>query len=139
MADSSANQDVYALSVCSMNPSLKPGSSKANQSKTPGREIDPNVYIGIRRSPRFIRYQKTSLDSFSSSLTEEKWQVFSVVELNGCAKSYATDVHGLSEYDVLQAHSRFCSKSSHQEKQRWLFDYFATHCPLTNCKIVKGQ
>ena len=29
-ADSSANQDVYALSVCSMNPSLKPGSSKAD-------------------------------------------------------------------------------------------------------------
>ena len=85
-ADSSANQDVYALSVCSMNPSLKPGSSKADQSKTPAREIDPNVYIGIRRSPRFIRYQKISLDSFSSSFTEQKWQLFSVVELNGCAE-----------------------------------------------------
>lgn len=54
------------------------------------------------------------------------------MELNGCAEACATNVHGLSEVDVLQAHARFCSKSSNQEKRQWLFDYCATHCPLNN-------
>ena len=42
--------------------------------------------------------------------------------------SSSIEVHGLTEFDVLLAHSTFSTKSSSQQRQ-WLLDYFVSHCP----------
>ena len=124
--------------VSSISSSPKPPSETRCQ--TPIRSMQ-NVdqeastsFVSVRRSPRLLKYRKTPVDGrlLSNSFTEDKWQLFSVLKLNGCAESCATDVHGLSEFDILQAHARFCSKSSNHDKRQWLFDYCATHCPLNN-------
>ena len=52
------------------------------------------------------------------------------MELNGCSPFCASKVHGLTEYDILLAHSMFTSKKQH-EQRTWILEYFATHCPNT--------
>lgn len=58
----------------------------------------------------------------------DTWNLFVVMEMRGCEGKCVRTVHGLSEYDILNAHSNFSSKSSVQQRQ-WIFDYFSTHCP----------
>lgn len=43
-------------------------------------------------------------------------------------KKTVRHMHGLNEYDVLSVHSSFMAKTS-ADQRKWLFDYFATHCP----------
>ena len=62
-------------------------------------------------------------------LSEHKWQVTSVLKMNGCgSQNCATKVHMINEYDILNAHSQFSSKSI-QEQSLWIVQYLATHCP----------
>ena len=93
------------------------------------QKLQKPVYNGLPST-----YRKTLIDAGanvqSASFTKEKWQLFSVMELDGCEKACAINVHGLTEYDILEAHEQFCSKPSCQEKRQWIFDYLATHCPL---------
>lgn len=91
---------------------------------TPSRKrISP---AAVRRSPRKPK-RKTPIDTNCSS--EDAWQVFTVIEMDGCEDRCATLVHGLTEFEIIQSHAGFSSKTSHQRRQ-WLFDYFASHCPL---------
>ena len=151
----SSVENLFAQSQCTPQISTPPADSSAtvlsiasstssmpkSRCETPIRSVTNTYYdtltpaVPSRRSPRLLnKYRKTSVDGslLNNNFTEDKWQLFSVMKLNGCAEACATNVHELSEFDILQAHARFCSKSSHQEKRQWLFDYCATHCPLTN-------
>ena len=106
--------------VSSLNSSPRPSGTRC---ETPvisvNSDQDTSTSVPIRRSPRLLKYRKTSINGrFLNNFTEEKWQLFSVMKLNGCAEGCATNIHGLSEFDILHAHARFCSKSSHQEKRQ---------------------
>ena len=63
--------------------------------------------------------------SISDSLS---WSMIDVLELKGCEDKCVTEKHGLSEFDILLAHSMFSSKDVTQQRQ-WLFDYFSSNCP----------
>ena len=96
----------------------------------------------VRRSPRIPnRIRKklfdpspaapSSLVSSTSTLPSafvDTWNLFVVMEMHGCEEKCVRTVHGLSEYDILNAHSNFSSKSSVLQRQ-WIFDFFCTHCP----------
>lgn len=64
----------------------------------------------------------------SSPISEVDWNLFSAMETYGCQENCIGAVHGLTEYDILLAHSSFASKTT-VEQRRWIFDYLATHCP----------
>jgi hypothetical protein len=64
----------------------------------------------------------------NSQFVNVKWSLFKVMELSGCAPNCTTSVHGLTEYDILRAHSMFVSLSN-VEQRRWVYDYFSNHCP----------
>ena len=83
----------------------------------------------LRRSPR-VPKQKAKFDPSSSVTSEEGWQLSSVMELQGCQPHCVTQVHGLSEYDVLIAHSTITTKSP-SDKCAWMLEYFSTNCPHT--------
>lgn len=53
-----------------------------------------------------------------------------MIKLQGFQARCVTQVHGLSEYDVLIAHSAFSTKSP-SDRQAWLLKYFSTNCPHT--------
>ena len=63
-----------------------------------------------------------------TSLNTETWNLFDAMNADGCNQNCTRTVHGLSEYDVLMAHSSFASKTV-VEQRKWIFDYLATHCP----------
>ena len=71
----------------------------------------------------------------SSDTTEEsatpvgQWHFFRVMQTEGCAQECVTRVHGLSELDVLYAHSQFEARTP-QEQNQWILDYFMSHCPV---------
>ncbi len=58
----------------------------------------------------------------------QEWHLSTVLELNGCSPNCTTAVHGLTELDVLRAHSLFSNKNT-QEQNKWILEYFNTHCP----------
>ena len=60
--------------------------------------------------------------------TLANWELTTVFELNGCSPKCASSVHGLTEFEVLRAHSLFSDKST-QEQNKWILEYFNTHCP----------
>lgn len=75
--------------------------------------------------------KKLKFDPSSAVVHEtDGWQLSKVMELSGCKAECAKEVHGLSEYDILMAHSSFQSKSLQQQRE-WIHEYFATHCPNT--------
>lgn len=64
----------------------------------------------------------------NSQFTIMKWDLFKVMEISGCAPNCTTSIHGLTEYDILRAHSMFASLNN-AEQRRWSYDYFSNHCP----------
>lgn len=63
--------------------------------------------------------------SISKSISDSlSWSVIDVLELKGCEDRCVMGKHGLSEFDILLAHSMFSSKDITQQRQ-WLFDYFS--------------
>ncbi len=73
--------------------------------------------------------KKLKFDPSSAVVHEnEGWQLSKVMELRGCSASCAREVHRLSEYDVLMAHSSFQSKCLNQQCE-WIHEYFSSHCP----------
>ena len=87
----------------------------------------------LRCSPRVRKVNKRYLDSEivrtpNSQFTTEKWNLFNVMEMNCCGESCTIRLHGLTEYDVLSAHSMFSSKGI-VEQRNWLYEYFTNHCP----------
>ena len=83
----------------------------------------------VRRSPRRPK-PKSKFDPCRAVKNEEGWQLTSVMQLQGCQSRCASQVHGISEYDVLVAHSAFVSKTA-ADKRAWLLEYFANNCPNT--------
>jgi hypothetical protein len=88
----------------------------------------------LRCSPRVPkanrRYMQTEdmACTPNSQFVNVKWSLFKVMELSGCAPNCTTSVHGLTEYDILRAHSMFVSLSN-VEQRHWVYDYFSNHCP----------
>ena len=83
----------------------------------------------VRRSPRMRSLnRRTPIDAYCC-LSDEPWNVFSVMRMNGCTAECAVQVHDVSEFEILQLHATFSTKSSQQQRQ-WLLDYFASNCPL---------
>lgn len=87
-----------------------------------------------RCSPRLpkankrYRQDEDGACSPNSQFTNMKWSLFKVMEMNGCASNCTSSVHGLTEYDILRAHSLFTSLNN-AEQRRWVYDYFSNHCP----------
>lgn len=84
------------------------------------------IYQQVPSHPKKLKFDP------SSAVVHETdgWQLSKVMELSGCKAECAKEVHGLSEYDILMAHSSFQSKSLQQQRE-WIHEYFATHCPNT--------
>ena len=91
----------------------------------------PTLQDSPRRSPRVPKAPRVKFDPSSVVKDEIGWQLSKVMDLNGCQPRCAVAVHGLSEYDILLAHSMFTSKEV-TEQRIWLIDYFTTHCPNIN-------
>lgn len=49
------------------------------------------------------------------------------MEINGCEECCASAIHGMTEYDILNAHSMFISMSI-ADQRRWVHEYFSNHC-----------
>lgn len=81
----------------------------------------------VRRSPRAV-VPRRKFDPTRAVTNEDGWQLSSVMELQGCQPRCCSQVHGVSEYDVLIAHSSFASKSP-ADRRAWMLDYFDTNCP----------
>ena len=64
----------------------------------------------LHKSPRIPKH-KPKFDPSGAVTNEERWHLSCVMELQGCQVRCVTQVHGLSEYDVLIAHSAFSTKS----------------------------
>lgn len=60
--------------------------------------------------------------------TAMKWDLFEVMEMNGCEETCTTCVHGLTEYDILRVHSVFTSLTT-VEQRRWVHEYLCNNCP----------
>lgn len=56
-----------------------------------------------------------------------EWSLFDVMRMQGCKSNYGTRVHGLSELDVLSAHSTFDDKGTHKQNQ-WVKQYLSNSC-----------
>ena len=98
------------------------------RSSTPKKrvELTPNV------TPSFKPPKKLKFDASSAVVHEiDGWQLSKVMDLTGCKAECARNVHSLSEYDVLMAHSSFQSKSMQQQRE-WIHEYFTTHCPFAD-------
>ena len=76
-------------------------------------------------------YQHNNNSDHDEVLSEQKWQLTSILKMNGCSQNCATKVHMINEYDILIAHSQFSSKSI-QEQSLWIIQYFDTHCPSSS-------
>ena len=124
----------------------KPKSS-CNELSVKRREHTRSKLIAVRRSPRKpkpIIMREPGASSClegKSGFVPEEWNFSFVMYLNGCKEQCITQVHGLTELDVLRAHHTFSTKSSNQQRQ-WLLDYFVSHCPMDkdgrkNPKIMK--
>ena len=105
---------------------------KRNPNATPPKASGGSMCV--RRSPRVALKKNLSLDvdtacrSIPFGKEDAGWQLFHVMELNGCADCCASKVHGLTEYDILCAHASFTSKTVVQQQQ-WVFDYLTNNCP----------
>ena len=119
------------------------GYNHLNYCSTPIRNIELRSTVTLRCSPR-LRPDTSAKAKFDPSNVVKDagsiWQLSKVMELNGCNPCCASKVHGLTEYDILLAHSMFSSKKQHEqysmfsskkqhEQRTWLLEYFATHCP----------
>ncbi len=91
----------------------------------------------LRRSPRKFKkrlsfgtgnFYKATPSSINADTVTEIWSLFDVMATHGCAEDCVRCLHGLNEYDILSAHSRFAAKTP-IEQRKWLFEYMATHCP----------
>ena len=108
-------------------------STPVNMTVTPEKKgIDKKTQKkSVRHSPRVPKvnrkYVSDSEPSPSHSLSE-KWDLFMVMNLNGCQEHCASSLHGLSEYDILITHSNFVSMTS-ADQRVWVYDYFNSHCP----------
>lgn len=117
-------------------PELDEKTDSSNISWTPEQVTpikQPLTATNLRCSPRVPKVNKRYMDSElvhtpNRYSTTEKWDLFNVMEINGCGESCTTRLHGLTEYDVLSAHSMFSSKSIAEQRQ-WLYEYFTNHCP----------
>lgn len=112
-----------------------PAAGATSSHCTPGKRLAlRDVHDGgVRRSPRAPKPKRRRIDFAYSTQCEahfdkERWQLSAVMEMNGCATRCTTRVHGLTEYDVLVAHSTFWSKS-YNHQQQWILDYFQNNCP----------
>ena len=54
-----------------------------------------------------------------------------MMDLEGCQPQCCSQTHGLTEYDVLIAHSSFASKTP-ADRRAWVLEYFDTNCPHNN-------
>ena len=68
------------------------------------------------------------MSSPPATLTNEAWNLFDTMNVHGCKENCIRTVHGLSEHDVLIAHSSFTSKTVVEQRRR-IFEYLAIHCP----------
>lgn len=84
----------------------------------------------LRWSPRTLKPSNKATLAISQKIDfgNEGWQLSAVMKLNGCSENCTSEVHGLTEFDVLLAHSTFYCKS-YAEQRQWLLDYFLSHCP----------
>ena len=48
--------------------------------------------------------------------------------INGCEEKCTTLKHGLTEYDILRAHSMFASLSN-ADQRRWIYEYLSNNFP----------
>lgn len=58
----------------------------------------------------------------------KEWTLSSVINMNRCSPSCAVQVHGLTEFEVLRAHSLFSDKST-PDQNKWILEYLNAHCP----------
>lgn len=99
-------------------------SPRTRKKKTP---FDPSFDCQLEtHAPR--RLNLSSPSTVTSCTASRPWNLFDVTEMDGCVKKCVRTVHGLSEYDILNAHGNFSSKTATQQRQ-WMFDYLTTHCP----------
>ena len=102
-----------------------------NSNFTPEKKTPQCTKKLVRHSPRVPkanrRYVSDTEPSPSHHLSE-KWNLFTVMNLNGCKECCAPTLHGLSEYDILIAHSNFVSMTN-ADQRVWIYDYFNSHCP----------
>ena len=84
--------------------------------------------LPVRKSPRAAAVLRPRFDPSRVVTNEDGWQLSSVIDSQGCQPRCCKEVHGLSEYDVLIAHSSFSSKSP-ADRRAWLLEYFDTNCP----------
>ena len=85
-----------------------------------------------RRCPRVPKLSKRY--SLQQTLGEnvdgiKHWQLSMVMQIDGCSDNCMRKLHGLTEFDVLCAHSRFDAMSN-QEQNKWILEYLITHCPI---------
>ena len=99
-----------------------PNFQLANELKSPSTSLSP-----VRRSPR-PTVPRRKFDPSRAVTTEDGWQLSSVIDLQGCQPRCCMEIHGLSEYDILIAHSSFNSKSP-TDQRAWVLQYFDTNCP----------
>ncbi len=60
----------------------------------------------------------------------KQWHLFSVMKMSGCSEECCvTTVHGLTELDILCAHSNFSDMSAN-EQNTWIIQYLCTHCQM---------
>ena len=138
MSDGRCSEPDIEWEVTAWSPSISSGSQTSNSSEFTTAPLSvPSVVVmaptrkqipaaAVRRSPRKPK-RKTLMNASCSY--EDAWQVFTVIEMDGCDDRCATRVHELTEFEIIQSHAGFSSKTSYQQRQ-WLFDYFASHCPL---------
>ena len=85
-----------------------------------------------RRSPRVPKPSKRY--SLQQTLGEnvdgiKHWQLSMVMQIDSCSDNCIRKLHGLTEFEVLFAHSRF-DATSNQEQNKWILEYLITHCPI---------
>ena len=71
---------------------------------------------------------------------QQQWKLTNVLQFSSCADNCAKEIHGLNEYEILNAHAHVTSLTNH-EKNMWLLQYFLLQCPRTENgeKDLKGM
>lgn len=95
---------------------------------TPAKRCSPRVR---KENKRYIQLEEATPNCL---FTNVKWDLFKVMEMTGCQENCTTYVHGLTEYDILRAHSMF-TLLSRAEQRRWVHEYLCNNCPSNESGI----
>jgi len=68
------------------------------------------------------------------NLTSGDWQISKIENMNGCGPQCALKIHGLTNHDILRAHSHFTNRTL-KEQNTWVIQYLADNCPYN----VEGE